>query len=71
MELTATEYAALRDLSAHGAMALTHDQLLLRVGGVGHSGDTGLVHTIVMRLRAKLGNNASQPRYILTEPRVG
>ena len=50
---------------------MTHDQLLLRVWGVGHSGDSGLVRTIVARLRGKLGDRAGQPRYIFTEPRVG
>ena len=71
VELTATEYAVLHELSAHGGMALTHGQLLLRVWGVGHSGDSGLVRTIVTRLRGKLGDRAGQSRYIFTEPRVG
>ena len=69
--LTATEYALLRELSVDAGMALTHDQLLLRVWGLGHAGDSGLVRTIVNRLRQKLGDDASNPRYILTEPRVG
>ena len=71
VELTATEYAVLHELSAHGGMVLTHDQLLLRVWGVGYSGDAGLVRTIVTRLRGKLGDRAGYPRYIFTEPRVG
>ena len=71
VELTATEYAVLYDLSAHGGKVLTHDQLLLRVWGVARSGDAGLVRTIVRRLRRKLGDDANNPRYIFTEPRVG
>ena len=71
VKLTATEYAVLHELSAHGGMVLTHDQLLLRVWGVGYSGDAGLVRTIVTRLRGKLGDRAGYPRYIFTEPRVG
>ena len=47
MKLTPTDYAMLHELSAHAGMVLTHDQLLLRVWGMGHSGDTGLVRTIV------------------------
>ena len=39
--------------------------------GVGHSGDSGLVRTIVTRLLQKLRDNADQPLYIFTEPRVG
>ena len=71
VELTATEYAVLHELSAHGGIVLTHDQLLLRVWGLDYSGDTGLVRTIVARLRSRLGDSAGQPRYIFTEPRVG
>ncbi len=71
VDLTATEYGVLHELSAHAGTVLTHDQLLLRVWGMDHSGDHGLVRTIVTRLRGKLGDRARQPRYILTEPRVG
>ena len=71
VELTATEYAVLHELSAHAGIVLTHGQLLLRVWGVRHSGDSGLVRTIVARLRGKLGDDAGQSRYIFTEPRVG
>ena len=31
----------------------------------------GLVRNVVKRLRRKLGNDAADPRYILTKPRVG
>ena len=49
----------------------THDQLLLRVWGGGHSGDARLVRGVVKRLRRKLGDDANSPTYIFTEPRVG
>ena len=71
LELTATEYAVLYELTAHAGTVLTHQQLLARVWGVGRSGDTGLLRTIVRRLRAKLGDDADSPRYIFTVPRVG
>ena len=71
VELTATEYAVLSELSAHGGMVLTHDQLLEQVWGIAHSGEAGLVRTIIRRLRRKLGDEARNPRYILTQPRVG
>ncbi len=69
--LTPTEYGVLYELSVHAGIVLTYDQLLLRVWGLGHSGDSGLVRTIVTRLRHKLGDEANSPRYIFTEPRVG
>ena len=71
MELTPTEYGVLFELSANAGMVLTYDQMLLRVWGVAHSGDAGLVRTIVTRLRRKFGDSAEEPRYIFTEPGVG
>lgn len=71
VELTATEYAVLVDLSMNAGLVLTHDQLLRRVWGLGNSGDSGLVRTIVNRLRRKLGDDANDPGYIFTVPRVG
>ena len=71
VELTATEYALLYELSAKAGMALTHDQLVARVWGVGRSGDSGRMRTIVRRLRQKLDDDAENPKYILAVPRVG
>ena len=69
--LTATEYALLFELSTNAGVVMTHGQLLRRVWGEGKSGDAGLVRTIVKRLRHKLGDDAHDPEYIFTEPRVG
>ena len=69
--LTAIECAVLFELSTSARLVLTHGQLLLRVWGKGINGDTGLVRTIVNRLRRKLCDDADAPAYIFTEPRVG
>ena len=69
--LTATEYDLLAQLSINYERPLTHDQLLRRVWGLGHSGDARLVRTVVTRLRRKLGDDAHQPAYIFTQPGVG
>ena len=71
VELTATEYAVLNVLSANAGLVVTYEQLLRRVWGVGYSRDSGLVRTIVNRLRRKLGDDANAPRYIFTLPRTG
>ncbi len=71
VELTATEYDMLFELSVNAGRVLSHEHLLRRVWGPDNSGDAGLVRTIVKRLRRKLGDDAKNPRYILTEPRVG
>ena len=71
VELTATEYAVFYQLSINAGLVLTHTQLLVRVWGVGHSTESGLVRTIVNRLRRKLGDDAKDPTYIFTVPRIG
>ena len=71
VELTATEYALLYELSVNAGLVVTHDQLLRRVWGEGNSGDSGLVRTIVKRLRNKLGDDARNPAYIYTQSGVG
>ena len=71
VNLTATEYALLSELAANAGRVLTHADLLRRVWRSRNKGDTRVVHTFVKRLRQKLGDDASKPAYILTEPRVG
>ena len=71
LRLTATEYKLLYELSTAAGQVLTYDQLLRRAWGPLYSTDTRIVHTYVKQLRSKLGDDARQPRYIFTEPRVG
>ena len=71
VRLTATEYKLLFELSINAGRVLTHDQLLRRVWGRDYSGDTLLLRSFVKKLRRKLGDDASSPTYIFTEPRVG
>ncbi len=39
--------------------------------GPEHVGEGWLLRDVVKKLRRKLGDNAADPRYIFTEPRVG
>ncbi len=71
VQLTATEYKLLSELSANAGRVLTHDQLLERVWGYDHSGDTNMTRNFVRSLRRKLGDDARSPRYIFTETGVG
>ena len=61
----------LYELSVNIGRVLTHDQLLQRVWGMERTGEPGLVRNVVKRLRRKLGDDADNPTYIFTEPRVG
>lgn len=71
VHLTATEYKLLFELSVNSGRVLTHDQILQRVWGPEYSGDAQLVRTMVKKVRRKLGEDGSDPKYVLTEPRVG
>ena len=71
VHLTPIEYEMLRVLSLNGGRPLTHEQLLRRVWRVSTAGDPQVVRTHMRRLRRKLGDDADNPRYIFTEPRVG
>ena len=69
--LTATEYELLRVLSVDAGRVATHDSLIRQVWGGADSANPALVRTFVMYLRRKLGEDAGQPTYILTERGVG
>ena len=71
VELTATEYAVIYQLTVNAPRTLTHAVLLQRVWGPQKVGEPWLVRDMVRRLRRKLGDDAEDPRYILTEPRIG
>ena len=71
VNLTATEYKLLYELSVHAGRVLTHDHLLQRVWGHNYSEDRRLIRTVVKSIRQKLGDSAQRPAYIFTEPRVG
>ena len=71
LELTATEYRLLVELAANPGRVVTSGQLLERIWGAGKSAGTAPVRNIVSRLRRKLGDSASDPKYIFNESRVG
>ena len=71
VQLTPTEYKLLFELSANAGRVLTHDELLHQVWGLSSSGNARVIRTHLMRLRRKLGEDASNPKYIFAEPRVG
>ena len=71
IRLVAMEYRLLLELSANGGRVMTYDQLLQRVWRVESDGDVRPMRTIVSKLRGKLGDDADNPNFIFTEPRVG
>ena len=71
VELTATEYGLLRELSVNAGRVCTYAALLGRFWGRRNSRDIRLVHAFMKKLRRKLGDNANSPTYIFTVHRVG
>ena len=71
LHLTPTEYRLLAELSANAGQMLTYEHLLARIWRGKSGGDVRPMRTIVSKLRRKLGEDAGNPRYIVTEPRAG
>ena len=70
-QLTGIEYRLLAELSANAGRVLTYEHLLRRVWGVPGDSDVRPMRTIVSNLRRKLGDDADNPTYVFTEPRIG
>ena len=71
MHLTKTEYALLEAFVTNPGKLLTHQWLLRKVWGPGYAEESHYLRVYVRSLRRKLGDQASAPRLILTEPGVG
>lgn len=69
--LSRKEYALLAYLVAHAGRVVTQPQLLRELWGPTHQEDTHYLRILVGKLRQKLGDDASAPRWIATEPGVG
>ena len=71
VHLTPTEYALIEAMATNPGKLLTHQWLLRRVWGQGYGTETTYLRTYVRALRRKLGDDASAPDLIVTEPGVG
>ncbi len=71
VKLTPTEYKLLYLLVRNAGWILPVETLLTKVWGDKYRGERDYLKTYVSRLRRKLGDDAEQPRYILTERGVG
>ena len=71
VHLTPTEYALLEAMATNAGKLLTHEWLLRKVWGRGYATESHYLHVYVRQLRMKLGDDATMPRFIITEPGVG
>ena len=66
LELSPREFELLRYLIERKGETVTRDQLLQDVWGYGDYPSTRTVDTHIAKLRAKIGDSGSEPRYVLT-----
>jgi len=71
VELSAKEFEILNLLAANPQQVFTREQLLKEVWGYEYYGDIRTVDVTVRRLREKVEDNASKPRFIMTKRGVG
>lgn len=69
--LTPTEYRLIACLAQNLGRTLLQEDLLLQVWGPGYEGEAHLLRVNIARLRAKLSEEASAPRYVVTRPGAG
>jgi two-component system KDP operon response regulator KdpE len=71
VKLTRKEFDVLALLARHAGRLVTHKQLLATVWGPAHEADAHYLRIAIAHIRDKLGDDAGNPRFILTEPGVG
>ncbi len=69
--LTRKEFSLLSLLARQPGRLVTQTWILKQLWGPTHVEDTHYLRILVGKLRHKLGDDASAPRYIVTEPGVG
>jgi len=71
IKLSRKEFELLKRLINNAGRLITQQQLLREIWGRTHVEDTHYLRIFIARLRTKLGDDPSNPRYIETEPGVG
>lgn len=71
VRLTRKEFDLLRVLVVNAGRLVTHQHLLREVWGPAHEHDTHYLRVFIAQLRAKLGDDPAEPRFIVNEPGVG
>lgn len=71
LKLTKKEFDLLWVLASNAGRLVTQGMALEHVWGKAHAEDSQYLRVFVRQLRAKIGDDAGNPRYIFTEPGVG
>ncbi len=71
LRLTPKEFDLLHCFMSHAGLSLTHARLLAAVWGPEYRDQVEYLRTFVRQLRMKLGDDATNPRYLMTDSHVG
>jgi two-component system KDP operon response regulator KdpE len=71
LHLTRREFELLWLLASNAGRLVTQAMILKSLWGPAHAEDSQYLRVYVRQLRQKLGDDAANPRYIVTEPGIG
>ncbi|WP_426037661.1 response regulator [Cypionkella sp. TWP1-2-1b2] len=71
LHLTKREFDMLWMLASNAGRLVTQTMILSTLWGPAHAEDSQYLRVFIRQLRAKLGDDAANPRYIMTESGVG
>lgn len=71
LHLTRREFDLLWMLASHRGRLVTREMILRAIWGPAHAEDSQYLRVYIRQLRQKLGDDASNPRFIATEPGIG
>jgi two-component system KDP operon response regulator KdpE len=71
VHLTPREFDALHLLMTHAGRPITHARLLAALRGPGFGNERAYQRVLIGQLRKKLGDDATNPTYILTDSYIG
>lgn len=71
LHLTRREFELLWMLASHRGRLVTQEMILKAIWGPAHVDDSQYLRVYIRQLRQKLGDDATNPRFIVTEPGIG
>jgi two-component system KDP operon response regulator KdpE len=71
LHLTRREFDLLWMLASHRGRLVTQEMILRAIWGPAHTEDSQYLRVYIRQLRQKLGDDATNPRFIATEPGIG
>jgi two-component system KDP operon response regulator KdpE len=71
VHLTPKEFEMLHLLMSNAGLPVTHARILASVWGPEYGGELEYLRTFVRQLRKKLGDDATAPKYLVTDSQVG